>query len=472
MLVHRGFVAGLLALGTAVASGMSAAPVWSEPGLLDPVYVFYPRGSCREERIELEIWDREAEQWGRHPRHPEVPVESCQLEDAGVLLQELRWRCIETRPVDVPATWVVGLDVFNPRVMERCAVDAPVAQGGLEIEITSPVPGTIVRGDVPRTALEGSVHIGGAKGARYDLVIALDVSQDTGPRQGTPDVFTAEVDAARSLIDQLRHRLGAVRIGIVTFPNLRMARNDPGGTGARREIALTDDPYALDRAIRAIRARGPGSFQSFSSGFPFAVAELLGENAGSGARDDARKVLVLAADGRSDVPFGPGAGELPRFVAKTRAAAEKAAAADVEMHFFALAGIAGDAPAFAQEAGASFRRVPEPRLGTTFLRLVSLPYVSDVKVTDLRTGKPLADLRLEADGAFRATLPVERGANRVLVEAVGSEGQRGQREVVVDFDDSLIQEALLAAERERIRKIRELQGRVEITPEESELRRP
>ena len=91
-----------------------------------------------------------------------MPIESCQLEDAGILLQEIRWRCVETGPVDVPATWVVGLDVFNPRIMERCAVDAPAAQDGVEIRISRPEPGTTLRQEQPRAAIEGSVQGAGA----------------------------------------------------------------------------------------------------------------------------------------------------------------------------------------------------------------------------------------------------------------------------------------------------------------------
>jgi hypothetical protein len=132
--------------------------------------------------------------------------------------------------------------------------------------------------------------------------------------------------------------------------------------------------------------------------------------------------------------------------------------------------VAGDAPGFVREMTGevgSFRRVPEPRMGTAFLQLVSLPYVREVRVTDLRSGKVASDLRLESDGSFSATLPIERGPNPVLVTAVTSEGRRGRREIIVDFDDSLIRDSLLAAERERIRKLRELRGRVKIEPEES-----
>lgn len=460
--------------GLLPATPAAAAPAAGE--VLDPVYVFYRRGSCHEDQIELQVWDREERAWKEHPRHPRVPIGSCQLEDAGILLQEIRWRCVETRPVDPPPAWVVGLDVFDPDVMERCAVDAPTSTDGVEIRISQPAPHTTVRNAEGRAEIAGAVLVGGSRGARYDVVIALDVSRATGARSDGPELFGAEVDAAADLVSRLRHRLGAVRVGLVTFPNLRLAPGDAGGTGARREVPLTDDAHALDRALRDLRARGPGSFQSFASGYAFAVRELLGELPGSGARPEARKVLIVSADGRSDLPFGPPAAESPRFLEKVQAVAGRLREGGVETHFFALGGVAGDAPPFVREAIASegsFRRVPEPRLGSAFLELVSLPYVSEVVVTDLKTGEVARDLRLAPDGRFRASVPVEGGANPVLVTAVTSEGRRGERELVIDFDDALIQETLRAAERERMQRVREArQGRVEIRPDEPESARP
>ena len=446
--------------------------------IIDPVYVYYERGSCREESIELEVWDREAGVWVDHPRHPEVPVESCQLEDAGILFQEIRRRCVERRPTELPAAWVVGLNVFDPNVMERCAVDAPVAHDGVEIRISRPGPGEAVRSPESRVTIEGDVLVGGATGARYDVVLALDVSQATGTspasggRPARPDLFGAQIDAALDLVSRLRTRLGAVRVGVVTFPNTVLSKNALGGTGARRETKLTDDAREIDRVLRNLRSRRPASFQSFSSGFPFAVRELLGENPGSGARPNARKVLIVSADGRSDVPFGPAEALTRRFLDRVEEGTGAAARAGIEAHFFALGGVAGDTPAYLApvvgEEG-SFRRIPEPRLGSGFLQLVSLPYVTEVRVTDLRTGEPAGDLALRADGSFRASVPVVGGRNPVLVTAVTSEGLRGRRELIVDFDDSLIREALREAERERIEALRR-EGKVEVRPEDERAR--
>jgi hypothetical protein len=458
----RWFAAALV-VSLAVPAAASSKPAGGADAH-DPVYVFYPRGSCQEDAIELEVWNRESSAWAAHPEHARVPVESCQLEDAGILLQEIRWRCIETTPAALAPAWVVGLDVFNPNVMERCAGNGRVKElRDAEIVITSPAPGSTVRERTPNVALEGSVRIGGLAGVRYDVVLALDVSRRVGRSDG---VFDAEVGAARSFVSGLSHRLGDVRIGVVTFPNRQVSRNDPGGTGARRDVALGGSYAELDRGLRAVQARGHGSFQSFSSGLDFALAELLGKIPGSGAREDARKVLVIAADGRGDLPFGAAAADSRQFQARFGNAMTRAEQADVQVHFFALTGLSEEPPDFIDPiigAGrGAFHRVLQPQLGTAFFEVVSLPYIRHVEVVDLGSGRAVRDLVLRRDGRFRANVPVSGGPNPLLVTGVTSEGVRVEHEVVIDFDESLIREELRAAERERMREVRERRKKVEI----------
>jgi hypothetical protein len=462
-------VAVLVATGVSPVALAGSEP--HAPEVRDPVYIYYARGSCREESMEMEVWDREGSTWKDHPQHPTIPVESCQLEDAGLLLHEIRWRCLETKPAPLPATWVVGLDVFNPQVTERCTGAGRVKkQGDAEIHISSPPLGATIRNESQNVALEGSVRIGGLEGARYDVLLALDVSRQVGRGSRGSDVFLAEIEAARSFVSHVSHRLGDVRVGVVTFPNRQVARNDPGGTGARRDAPLGASYGELDRALRAVQARGTGSLQSFSSGLEFAVAELLGENEGSGARPDARKVLLIATDGRGDIPFGREVAASQLFREKFAAATERAHDKGAEVHFFALAGFAAAPPAFVQaaigEGRGSFHRVLESRLGTAFFERVALPYVRRIEVVDLRSGRAVRDVALRSDGRFAATVPVERGENRLLITGVTSEGLRVEREIVVDFDDSLIRERLRAAERERMREARERRKQVEIEPVE------
>ena len=112
---------------------------------MDPVFVFYPRDFCSGERIALEVWRRDEQRWVKHPRHPVVPVDSCQLEDAGVLLNEIRWRCLEPDRSDPDQGWNVGVLVFEPSVMQRCDVTRTGdGFGETEIHVSTPKPGETI----------------------------------------------------------------------------------------------------------------------------------------------------------------------------------------------------------------------------------------------------------------------------------------------------------------------------------------
>ena len=91
------------------ATPAGAAASWAA----NPIYVYYPRGDCRGGQLELEVWDRKARDWRRHPGHPRVPLETCQVEDAGNLFNEIRSRCVEPPDTQPVASWVVGLEVLG-----------------------------------------------------------------------------------------------------------------------------------------------------------------------------------------------------------------------------------------------------------------------------------------------------------------------------------------------------------------------
>ena len=129
--------AALLALSVG-ACLVGAATARADPNnawARDPLLVYYPRRDCRGDRIELEVFDRDAGSWVPHPVHPLVPVESCQVEDAGRLWNEIRWRCDEPPGTEPPSVWIVGLDVFDPNVMERCEVGKREKETGVELVV-------------------------------------------------------------------------------------------------------------------------------------------------------------------------------------------------------------------------------------------------------------------------------------------------------------------------------------------------
>jgi len=179
----------------------------------DRMHVFYPRAECFGERIEIQVWDRGFERWGPHTEHPFVPVESCQVESAGVLLQEIRWRCHEP---DLRPAWHVGLDVFDPAISASCEVN-PVAstEPSADIHIASPFKGAVVKWKKGFAIVDGSVRIDGLEGVQYELVFALDRS---GSGEQARRRLAAQVMAARSFVATHSERLGDLRIGVVTFP--------------------------------------------------------------------------------------------------------------------------------------------------------------------------------------------------------------------------------------------------------------
>jgi hypothetical protein len=270
----------LHALIAAIAFFAVLAPL-AIPGLalawgstMDPVFVFYPRNSCSGERIALEVWKRDEQRWAKHPRHPVVPVDSCQLEDAGVLLNEIRWRCFDRGQSDPDLGWSVGVRVFEPRVMQHCDVTrSGDGFGETEIHVSTPKPGETVSDADGNVEIEGSVWIGGLAGAEYDIVIAIDTSaaaprdgnetpiattsspaktsshaktsspaktssqtetsspanrfnesnpsRERAPSQLSPiDPLAAQVRAARAFVESIEDRLGEVRVGIVSFPGI------------------------------------------------------------------------------------------------------------------------------------------------------------------------------------------------------------------------------------------------------------
>jgi von Willebrand factor type A domain len=445
-------LAGLAwALGLAVC--LRAAPAAAEPAVRDPVQVFYPRNGCLGDRIEIEIWDRSKATWKRHPVHPQVPLETCQTEDAGVLLNEIRWRCIE-KPTDRSAPgWVVGLDVFDPAVTESCAV-APVlpSSGATQIHVESPPAGRPLRSDDLENSVSGSVRLQGLEGYAYDVVLAVDRSASA--RDADTDLLAAQLRALHEFIERIGPRLGRVRVGIVSYPN---APPGPGeSTGARREIALTADRDALLKSLVRLQRRGVSGMQTFSSAFEFGLAELAGRNPGSGAREHAHKLLVIASDGRRALPFGDAADRAPDFRKRNLGLAEQVRRQGASLHLFALAGLAETPSAFLQEllerSGAAFTRVPQPALGSDYLASVSLPSVAEVLVENATTGRPARRAALDADGHFEAQVAFIGGENRLHIRARTTEDQWIERDWRVDFDDSRVVDRLRGAELERMRR--------------------
>ncbi len=118
---HRGarFVGTLLLAGAVLLPGGSACAADGAPD--DRVRVYYPVGECDSGIIEIEVFDRASGTWIQHPEHWHIVPGTCQLEDPGRLLQELRYRCADPKFPARNSDWIVGVEVFSPISEDACA---------------------------------------------------------------------------------------------------------------------------------------------------------------------------------------------------------------------------------------------------------------------------------------------------------------------------------------------------------------
>ena len=86
----------------------------------EQVRVFYPKGKCETGWIDVEVYARDAGIWLPHPDHPRVATDTCELEDPGILLQEIRVRCADPANRARVSNWRVGAEVFKPLSAEQC----------------------------------------------------------------------------------------------------------------------------------------------------------------------------------------------------------------------------------------------------------------------------------------------------------------------------------------------------------------
>jgi hypothetical protein len=306
-------------------------------------------------------------------------------------------------------------------------------------------------------AIQGAVRMDGIDGTDYDLVLVIDRS--AGTREGDVDLLAAQVQAAQSLLARLAPRLGPVRIGVTAYPNMPPLPHSIGGTGARRVVPLTDDPATLQRGLQELRNRGVSGFQTFGSALDFAVSELEGRHPGAGARPGARKLLVIAANAAGERPFGPAAAQDTRFLSQLDQRLQHVREGRIALHMFAMGGLSEElAPSLRDlfdRANAHFHRVLRPALARPFFSRVPLPHVTAVVVANRTLGGGESSARITPNGRFSATLVASAGINQLWARATLSDGATAEREWAFEFDDTIVRERLIAAEREHMRRVRE-----------------
>ena len=413
----------------------------------DRVHVYYDGAGCPSPRIEVEVYDREEGLWQPHPTHAAVQTPSCQVEDAGGLLNELRWRCAAL-PRQLPGPWR-PLDVFDPSVMSHCAV-VPIPSPGRDSTITilSPEDGVAVQAPEPLVTLEGTLAVDSREGTLYEVVWLID-------RAATPEAVAAQVQAARYFLGRVRSRLGALRIAVLSYPNPQPA---PGEFASYRlELAASQDAVAIDAALYRLRDAALRGERRVPEAIDAALQQLRS------GREGAQRVIVLGIDGSQlDGNVEP-APDHPWV-----AAARRVAEADTELHWFALGGLAADDPALArrtlEHARGSFRRIAPRSYGSAYASVLELPVAEEVWV-ELPEGRGRVDADVNAEGRFVAQVPVVAGSNPLRVRARMSGGRESERRFDLVFDASQTYENILARERARIRQAQ--QRRLEVHVEES-----
>lgn len=424
-----------------------------DPQSLDPVRVYFDRGSCRRPLQEVEIWDRARSRWEPHPWHARILADSCNLEDAGYLLNEIRYRCVEPKGAHELAPWRVGMKVFHRGIVDDCSLPwtARADPEVVGLHIRSPLPGDVVQNDHMRIELEGSVQLGGRDARGYDVVVALDVSASTaralggggaGGRAPSRSLLSLEIEAARRLLEALARHDDPVRVALVTHSSAL------GDVGARVELPFTSDLARARATLARIGSQGSAGKPRFNEGLELATTLERSRRA---------RIVFALADGRPRLPFGGGASYRPLHRQQTLELLARGAANGVTVHVLALG---GPEEVFSELAHAlaalhgSFERARTAAQATAALARRPLVRVEEVAVVNATTGTPAEKVRLGVDGHFSATVPVRAGENRLFASAVASNGRSVLEWLDIEFDTSLVRERLRVAERQRIHEER------------------
>lgn len=340
------------------------------------------------------------------------------------------------------------------------------------IRVDSPAAGGVVESELFMAPLAGIATAAGADAAGFDVMIVMDVSKSTENASGAdvdedgnlgedpqlglyaageypedvrstdPEdtVLHAEVKAARTLLDGLDPR--RVRVGLVTFSgevDLTTGRQkSPDQRDATLQVPLTQDFDQVRAALGRVLARGPNGATNFAAGLRLATNELAGmSGARSTPRPGAKPIVLFLTDGTPSFPAGLATESDPGDLEAAVAAARVAQAAGIRVNTYAVGTDALTKPKAATEVArvtlGTFTPVQEPGAIAAALQATSFANVEDIGIVNLTTQESAPDVRLNPDGSFQAFVPVREGRNRVLVNALASDGSEANLEIEFDF---------------------------------------
>lgn len=352
-------------------------------------------------------------------------------------------------------------------VLAGPGVAAPVS-----IRVDSPAAGAVVESELFMAPLSGIASAAGADALGYDVMIVLDVSESTrtasgadvdgdgalgedphlglfAPGEYADEVYStdpedtilhAEVRAAETLLDGLDAQ--RVRVGLVTFSGAADPatgrQKSPEQRDATLQVPLTQDYAQLRAALRRVLARGPNGATNFAAGLRLATQELAGlSGAVSSKRPNVRLVTLFLTDGVPSFPAGLATESDPGDLEAAVAAARVAQAAGIRINTYAVGPDALAKPKAATEVArvtlGTYTPVVEPGAIAAALQTTSFSNVEDIGIVNLTTQESAPDVRLNPDGSFQAFVPVREGRNRVLVNALASDGSEANLEIEFDF---------------------------------------
>ncbi|MBW2240402.1 MAG: VWA domain-containing protein [Deltaproteobacteria bacterium] len=374
---------------------------------------------------------------------------------------------------------------------------AAKSPGRVELTISSPAPGARVESKMHMAEIRGTATAGADGPRGFDVMLVLDVSRSTqtacgadvdgdgeigeDPHQGLyapgefPDdvystdpedtVLHAEVLAARTLIEGLDSK--RVRVGLVTFsgevdPTTGL-RRAPEQHDAELRVPLTRDHASLLTALDEVLREGPHGATNFAAGIRLATQELAGmSGAQSRPADRHKKVMLFLTDGIPSFPAGRADTQDPEDMAAAVRAARVSQAAGIRINSFALGTDALARPKAATEIAAvtlgTFTPVIEPAGVVAALQAVNFANVEDIGVANVTTQEVATDVHLNPDGSFIAFVPVKVGRNKVIINALSSDGAETNQELVFEFS---IKEAEDAEKRRQLARLRKMSDEME-----------
>lgn len=277
---------------------------------------------------------------------------------------------------------------------------------------------------------------------------------DTGIDDRDDSILAAEVAAARRLMAGFNFR--KTRVALVAFagdPRTVFSDRPPRNPPARTLVPLTSDFSKISDALDALLTESPRGATHMAAGLDQAIGEL----ASTDVEGAASRAILFFTDGHPTLPRKPE--QNSDAIRETLKAVDRAARAGLRIHSFAIGADALEEPLavveMARRTHGRFVPVRRPAQFLDAIEQAQISGLSEVRVTNRRTGKEAPLLRVQEDGTWGAFLILEDGENEIEVAARASDGtetvrsigvqyQQGAQPAVVDDTLQVIHKTLLS----------------------------